>query len=110
MTQAPCGGDWAGPSPVDRRKDGLKRSTSTDTNGVPLGLVTTGANRHDSPLLAPTLTATIRRVEQVGAGWPCQVTVHLDAGYNSHITSDLLEQPACTGSPAETHGAVSRWQ
>ena len=25
MTKAPCGGDHAGPSPVDRRKGGLKR-------------------------------------------------------------------------------------
>ena len=26
-TKAPCGGQAAGPSPVDRRKQGLKRST-----------------------------------------------------------------------------------
>jgi hypothetical protein len=49
ITKAPCGGDKAGPSPVDRRKQGLKRSTATETDGVPLGLVSAGANRHDSP-------------------------------------------------------------
>ena len=29
MTKAPCGGPLAGPSPVDRRKGGLKRSVAT---------------------------------------------------------------------------------
>ena len=55
ITKAPCGGVKAGPSPVDRRKGGLKRSVAADAAGVPLGVVSAGANRHDSPLLAPTL-------------------------------------------------------
>jgi hypothetical protein len=37
MTKAPCGGQRAGPSPVDRRKGGLKRSVATDGYGIPLG-------------------------------------------------------------------------
>jgi transposase len=52
ITKAPCGGDKAGPSPVDRRKGGLKRSVATEASGIPLGIVSAGANRHDSPLLA----------------------------------------------------------
>jgi hypothetical protein len=36
-TKAPCGGQTAGPSPVDRRKQGLKRSILTDAGGIPLG-------------------------------------------------------------------------
>src|SRR5207237_1217339 len=59
MTKAPCGGQRAGPSPVDRRKGGLKRSVATDGYGIPLGFAAAGANRHDSPLLAPTLGAAI---------------------------------------------------
>jgi hypothetical protein len=35
ITKAPCGGQVAGPSPVDRRKQGLKRSVATDAHGVP---------------------------------------------------------------------------
>ncbi|QCX82499.1 hypothetical protein C9F11_44685 (plasmid) [Streptomyces sp. YIM 121038] len=54
-TKAPCGGEVAGPSPVDRSKGGMKRSTATDANGIPLGAVTAPGNRHDSPLLRPTL-------------------------------------------------------
>ena len=30
LTKAPCGGERAGPSPVDRRKGGLKRSLATE--------------------------------------------------------------------------------
>ncbi|GAA0727839.1 hypothetical protein GCM10010199_40730 [Dactylosporangium roseum] len=88
ITKAPCGGDKAGPSPVDRRKSGLKRSTATDGAGVPLGIVSAGANRHDSPLLGPTLQAA---TGQVGTHWPDDVTVHLDAGYDSNVTRALLD-------------------
>lgn len=64
-TKAPCGGERAGPSPVDRRKGGLKRSVASDGHGIPLGIVSAGANRHDSPLLAPTLQAASRQLDHV---------------------------------------------
>ena len=53
ITKAPGGGECAGPSPVDRRKQGLKRSVLVEGYGIPLGRVLAGANRHDSPLLGP---------------------------------------------------------
>src|SRR5258706_1305550 len=34
ITKAPCGGEKAGPSPVDRRKGGLKRSAAPEGTGV----------------------------------------------------------------------------
>lgn len=55
ITKAPGGGEAAGRSPVARGKQGLKRSGMTDGYGIPLGRVLAAANRHDSPLLAPTL-------------------------------------------------------
>ena len=88
ITKAPCGGDKAGPSPVDRRKGGLKRSAASEGTGVPLGVVSAGANRQDSPLLGPTLPAA---TTQVGPHWPPDVTVHLDAGYDYQITRSLLD-------------------
>ncbi len=57
ITKAPCGGEKAGKSPVDRGKRGIKRSTAVDAEGIPLGVVTAPANRHDSPLLGDTLWA-----------------------------------------------------
>ena len=37
ITKAPCGGEMAGKRPVDREKQGIKRSTIVDANGIPLG-------------------------------------------------------------------------
>ncbi|WP_224387489.1 IS5 family transposase [Pseudonocardia sp. ICBG1293] len=85
ITKAPGGGESAGPSPVDRRKQGLKRSMLVEDNGIPLGRVLAGANRHDSPLLGPTLD----RLNELGP-LPTDITVHLDAGYDSGKTRDLL--------------------
>jgi len=73
--KAPCGGQKAGRSPVDRGKRGIKRSTAVDAEGIPLGTITAPANRHDSPLLGETLDA----LEVLGPmlKW---VSVHLDRG------------------------------
>ena len=55
IAKAPDGGECAGRSPVDRGKLGMKRSLMVEGHGIPLGRVLAPANRHDSPLLAPTL-------------------------------------------------------
>jgi transposase len=86
ITKAPGGGEVAGRSPVDRGKQGRKRSVATDAAGIPLGLVATRANRNDSPVLGPTLHAAIT---QVGA-MPAQITAHLDRGYDNASTRRLL--------------------
>ena len=36
ITKAPCGGEKAGRSPVDRGKRGVKRSMAVDARGIPL--------------------------------------------------------------------------
>jgi hypothetical protein len=82
---------------VDRRKDGLKRSVATEGNGVPLGVVSAGAHRHDSHLLGPTLQAA---ADQIGPHWPTEVTVHLDAGYDSQTTRVLLHRLGLHGEIA----------
>ncbi len=87
ITKAPGGGEATGRSPADRGKQGLKRSGMTDGYGIPLGRVLAGANRHDSPLLAPTLD----RLEGLGP-LPDIITVHLDAGYDPDTTRALLSE------------------
>ncbi len=47
ITKAPCGGERAGRSPVDRGKQGMKRSTIVDAGGLPLGAIAAPANRHE---------------------------------------------------------------
>jgi transposase len=81
-TKAPCGGERVGPSPVDRGKRGLKRSMAVDARGIPLGTMIAPANRHDSPLLVPTLGAA---AETLGS-LPEEARVHLDRGYDSLLT------------------------
>jgi transposase len=87
ITKAPGGGEVAGRSPVDRGKQGLKRSGMSDGYGIPLGRVLAGANCHDSPLLAPTLDL----LEDLGP-LPEEITVHLDAGYDSGKTRMVLDE------------------
>ena len=55
ITKSPCGGEVSGRSPVDRGKQGTKRSVACDGGGIPLHLVAARANDHDLPLLEPTL-------------------------------------------------------
>ncbi len=87
ITKAPGGGEVAGRSPVDRGKGGLKRSVITDGGGIPLHLVSAGANRHDAPLLPATL-AGLERLDRL----PEHVTVQLDAGYAGASTAALLAE------------------
>lgn len=91
ITKAPGGGEAAGRSPVDRGKQGLKRSTVTDATGVPLHVVAAGANRHDGPLLGPTLAGLDR------FGPLSETTVHLDRGYDSGVSRALLAASGFTG-------------
>ena len=96
ITKAPSGGEAAGRSPVDRGKQGLKRSLVTDASGIPLHVVSAGANRHDAPLLGPTL-AGLDKLD----GLPEHVTAHLDRGYDGNPTRRLLDELGL-------HGAIAR--
>ncbi len=109
ITKAPCGGEVAGRSPVDRGKRGLKRSTVVDATGIPLGAVAAPANRHDALLLGPTLDT----LDGLGP-LPAAPTVHLDRGYDSDRTRErlaargLLGAIAARGRPAPV-AASRRW-
>ena len=109
ITKAPRGGEKAGRSPVDRGKQGMKRSMIVDGKGIPLGVVLAGANRHDSPLLAPTLEA----LDTLG-GLPEPVNIHLDRGYDSEPTRRLLAERGLRGVISEKGrraplGSTKRW-
>jgi transposase len=110
IVKAPCGGEAAGRSPVDRGKQGTKRSLLTDGAGIPLGCVAAAANRHDSPFLRPTL----EKLSRFGFWLPDTIRVHLDAGYDSRVTRDLLDELGCEakiatkGIPAPIQN-TARW-
>jgi Transposase DDE domain len=96
ITKAPCGGQAAGRSPVDRGKQGTKRSIAVDAAGIPLGGIVAAASAHDSPLLEPTLDT----LDQLGP-LPDDATVHLDRGYDSDKTRATLAARGLTGNIAE---------
>jgi transposase len=109
VTKAPCGGNKAGKSPVDRGKGGIKRSVVVDANGIPLGAIAAPANCHDSPLLDETLDT----MEILGE-LPERISVHLDRGYDSETTRQklqirgLLAEISQKGKPAPIV-ATKRW-
>jgi transposase len=109
ITKAPCGGESAGSSPVDRRKQGLKRSVLTEAGGIPLGTVPAPANRRDDGLLA----ATLDTIAMVGV-LPERPVVHLDAGYDYQTCRQVLAERgmageiATRGKPAPVQ-ASRRW-
>jgi transposase len=96
ITKAPCGGEMAGKSPVDRGKRGIKRSVSVDADGIPLGYITAPANRHDSPLLAETLDTV-----KTSGSLPEPANAHLDRGYDSDLTRKRLEERGLIGVISE---------
>jgi hypothetical protein len=119
ITKSPCGGEVAGRSPVDRGKQGTKRSVACDNQGIPLHLVAARANDHDSPLLEPTLAGIVEMIGPLPQhrgvhGEDLFPTVHLDRGYDSGKTRDLLEilgfegEIAVKGVPAPIQ-AGRRW-
>lgn len=96
ITKAPCGGERASKSPVDRGKQGLKRSTVVDASGIPLGAIAAPANRHDSPLLDETLD-TLKTLGPL----PEQISVHLDRGHDSGATRKKLDDRGLIGVISE---------
>ena len=95
-TKAPVKGEKAGRSPVDRGKQGLKRSTLVEARGVPLGIASDGANRHDSKLLEPTIVAA---KQQVGT-LPADARIHLDSAYNGKPCRKVLDDHHLIGEIA----------
>ena len=96
-TKAPCGGQTAGPSPVDRRKQGLKCSVATEAAGIPLAALPAPANHRDDGLLAATLDA----LGAVGP-LPAQPVVHLDAGYDDQPCRQVLTTREASADPGRS--------
>lgn len=99
VTKAPGGGEAAGRSPVDRGKQGMKRSGITDGYGIPLGRVLSGANCHDSPLLAPTLDMLAGLGPPPDETWTAELR-----GRISLFTEEALDRPQTTAARA------ARWE
>ena len=110
MTKAPLGGEKTGKNPTDRSKTGTKRSLLVDEQGVPLGIVVSGANTPDGRLLEPTLQAVpIERPD------PEATKQHLclDKGYTGEPCASVAEREGYTihvpdKANAKKNASVSR--
>jgi len=110
MTKAPLGGEKTGPNPTDRGKAGTKRSVLVNAQGLPLGIVISGANTPDGRLLEATLWAVpIDRPDSETAeqhlcldkgysGEPCAAVAE-DAGYIVHVPDKANTKKNASGSP-----------
>lgn len=89
ITKAPCGGELAGRSPVDRGKGGIKRHLLVEGNGIPIYTILTPANRNDCILLEDTLDGLAAFEDLLPD--PRDITVHLDAGYDYPRTLKTID-------------------
>lgn len=77
--KSPLGKDSVGPSPVDRRKQGTKRSIITDGNGIMLSCIVAGGHRNDAKLLKPTIQSIPKQFQSDGSH-----QIWLDAIYDTN--------------------------
>jgi len=99
--RAKRGGELTGPNPTDRGKAGTKYHVVASTDGLPLGVVPSAANVHDTCLfphllgLAQVVCAAIGRL-------------YADAGYDSAANRDLCLQDGiepCIRKVGAAHGS-----
>lgn len=90
MTKAPLGGGATGPNPTDRGKGGTKRSLLVDGRGTPIGIVVSSANRHDSPLLGPTLDSI--PVDRPAPSEAAPQNLCLDNGYKGKPSEEQAQE------------------
>lgn len=107
--QAPLGGEKTGKNPTDRGKLGTKRSLLVNEQGVPLGIVVSGANTPDGRLLDATLhavpiarpdaTTTTQHLclDKGYSGEPC-ARVAEDAGYIVHVPDKVNAKKSVSAS------------
>jgi transposase len=76
------GGECVGPNPTDRGKPGTKRHVLVDANGIPLVLLLSAANVHDSRLFEPLLDAVPPIRQCRGRPRKRPGKLHADKGYD----------------------------
>jgi transposase len=76
------GGQLTGPNPTDRGKPGTKRHVLVDAGGVPLAVLLSAANVHDSRLLEPLLDAVPPVRQCAGRPRKHPAKLHADKGYD----------------------------
>jgi len=83
------GGEDCGPSPVDRKKGGIKRSLLVEGNGYPIAIITAPANVPDLNLVEATLKV---RIKPSAANAGVRTTLIVDRGYRGQKVKETIEK------------------
>jgi len=83
--RAKRGGELIGPNPTDRGKAGTKYHVMASTDGLPLGVVPSAANVHDTRLFPHLLRLALAVCAAIGR-------LYADAGYDSAANRDLCRR------------------
>ncbi|MGW0629762.1 IS5 family transposase [Streptomyces sp. NPDC002758] len=100
QTKAPSGGQCVGKSPVDRAKQGIKRSQLTDAYGIPLVTDPAPANIRDHSLL-PAALDHFDDLAKVLGPLPAHPALSLDAGYDYRCVYQDLDERGITAKIAK---------
>lgn len=99
--RAKRGGELTGPNPTDRGKAGTKYHVVVSTDGIPLGVVPSAANVHDTRLFAHLLRLAQVVCAAIGR-------LYADAAYDSAENRQLCLQDGiqpCIREVGEPHGS-----
>nr|WP_245785028.1 IS5 family transposase [Geodermatophilus amargosae] len=91
------GGELTGSNPTDRGKAGSKYHLLVDAGGLPLNVLVSGANRHDSMLVEPILDG-MPAIKRGGRGHPRRrpLKLHGDKGYDNPQVRRYLRRRGIT--------------
>ncbi len=86
------GGAQAGANPTDRGKSGTKRHVVVDRQGIPLAVVLSAANVHDSRMMLDTVDAIEPIERPVGRPRKRPAKLHADKAYDSKALREELRR------------------
>jgi transposase len=90
------GGDETGKNPTDRGKPGTKRHVVVDKQGIPLAVVLSAANVHDSRMMLDTVDAIEPIRRPVGRPRKRPAKLHADKAYDSKPLREELRRRSIT--------------
>nr|WP_180319648.1 IS5 family transposase [Delftia acidovorans] len=94
---SPPGGQETGPNPTDRGKLGSKRHIVVDARGIPLVILVSGANRHDSKMFERCVDAIPAIAGLPGRPRGRPAKLHADKGYDFKRCRAHLRQRGIIG-------------
>ncbi len=111
IIKSPMVGDYTGKSPVHRGRLGAKRSLLTDSDGLPLAILSSKANRNDRTLFTATIAASVVELRPGSM-------LKMDKGYSGIEIKEWTERkygiavnvPPNVNQPPRPYDITGRWK